>query len=74
MDKYHKRITFPNGYTASVVSHKDSYGGGEGLFEIAVMVGGEIVYDTPVTDDVLGWLTPDDVTRVLKEIEALPPR
>jgi hypothetical protein len=34
----------------------------------------ELVYDTPVTNDVEGHLTPDDVTRLMKEVEALPPR
>jgi hypothetical protein len=34
----------------------------------------QLVYDTPVTNDVEGHLTPDDVTRLMKQVEALPPR
>ena len=39
-----------------------SYGGDEGLWEVALMgPAGNIRYDTPVTDDVLGYLTDDEV-------------
>lgn len=68
------RIGFPNGYGASVVRGEFSHGGRDGLYELAVTAGNEIVYDTPITDDVLGHLTPDDVTKVLGQIEALPAR
>jgi len=67
---------FPNGYGASVVQGMGSYGNEDGLFELAVAKGIEgawsICYDTPVTDDVEGYLTPDVVTRLLEKIEALP--
>lgn len=65
---------FSNGYSASVVCHSFSYGGNDGLYELAVMVNGSIVYDTPITNDVLGWLTMDDVIDVLKDIKELPTR
>lgn len=65
------RVSFPNGYGASIVCHDHSYGGDQGLFELAVLRGNEIVYDTPVTSDVLGWLNPGDVEGVLAQIEAL---
>ena len=63
---------FPNGYTASVIIGPYSYGGDEGLYELAVMHGGELCYLTPVTDDVVGHLTPEQVTELLAKIEALP--
>ena len=68
------RLTFPNGYTASVVRGSNTYGGPDGLYELAVIHDGNIVYDTPVTSDVLGWLTEGDVTERLNEISFLPPR
>lgn len=70
----HLMVTFPNGYQASIVRGQYTYGGDEGLFEIAVMLDGEIVYDTSVTDDVIGWLNDKDVIDVCKRIAALPPR
>jgi len=66
------RCTFPNGYTVSVVRHRYSYGGDAGLYELAVIRKGRIVYDTPVTDDVLGHLTEDAVTSIMKEVQELP--
>lgn len=68
------RLNFPNGYTASVVQGTGTYGAEAGLYELAVMYDGKLVYDTPVTDDVLGWLTEGDVTERLNEVAALPRR
>lgn len=71
-DGYQKRYTFKNGYSASVVSHKYSYGGSEGLWEVAVLnANGDICYDTPITSDVIGYLTEDEVEEVLRKIEKL---
>ena len=66
--------TFENGYQASVVCHSFSYGGDNGLYEIAVMVDDVIVYDTPVANDNLGHLTMDNVIDVLRDIKELPIR
>jgi hypothetical protein len=67
------RVFFPNGYGASVVKSEYSYGGRDGLYELAVIneTTGEITYDTPITNDVEGYLTPEDVTNLLERIEAL---
>lgn len=69
------RYVFPNGYGVSVIRGLGSYGNERGLYELAVCVGPNqhLCYDTPITDDVLGYLTEDDVTRLLGEVEALPP-
>jgi hypothetical protein len=70
------RYRFPNGYGASVIrGGMAAYGG----LELAVIKyeneGPEwsLCYDTPVTDDVLGYLDDDDVQRHLQEILDLPP-
>jgi hypothetical protein len=66
------RIHFENGYGASVVKHEYSYGGTKGLYELAVLNNdGDLSYDTPITDDVIGWLRPQDVTEVLIKIQQL---
>jgi hypothetical protein len=67
------RIEFSNGYGASIVKGPYTYGGRDGLFELAVINAetGEINYDTPITDDVVGYLTEDGVSALLAEIELL---
>jgi hypothetical protein len=66
------RMIFDNGYGVSVVSHTYSYGGKDGLFEVAVLdKDGNLTYDTPVTNDVIGYLKPDDVTDVMKQVQEL---
>lgn len=66
-------FTAPNGYGASIVKHSFSYGGKNGLWELAVLLGDAICYDTPITDDVLGHLTEEEVNDTLKQIADLPP-
>ena len=66
------RMYFDNGYGVSVVSHTYSYGGKDGLFEVAVLgKDGNLTYDTPVTNDVIGYLTEEDVTDVMKQVQEL---
>jgi hypothetical protein len=67
------RITFDNGYGASVVKGEHTYGGRDGLYELAVISpNGQLDYTTPITDDVIGYLRPEDVTDVLIKIQQLP--
>ena len=70
---YEKRISFENGYGASIICKPVSYGGDAKMFEIAVLKFGEICYDTPVSYDVEGYLDFKDVIEVLHEIRELPP-
>ena len=66
-----KRYKFPNGYGASVICHKGSYGGHLGLWELAVELHGIIVYDTAICADVIGHLKTEEVNRELKAIKEL---
>ena len=66
------RIKFENGYGASVVKTDYTYGGDKGLYELAVLDSeGNLTYATSVTDDVIGYLRPEDVTDVLAKIQQL---
>jgi hypothetical protein len=66
------RIQFENGYGASVVKTDYTYGGDKGLYELAVLDSdGNLTYATSVTDDVIGYLRPEDVTDVMAKIQQL---
>lgn len=72
-----KLYRFDNGYGASVVRHGFSYGSTKGLWLLAVIRFKDdsdhfwIEYETPITSDVIGHLTEDDVDDILNKIEAL---
>lgn len=71
MNDYKKVYTFPNGYGASVVCNSMSYGNKDGLFEVAILKGDDICYDTPLTNDVIGFLDFHGVADILDKIKAL---
>ena len=63
---------FKNGYGASVVMHDYSYGGKNGLWELAVLDSDDnLCYHTPVTQDVIGYLNDTQLQSYLKEISEL---
>jgi len=66
------RYSFENGYGASVIQHDHSYGNKDGKWEIAVLDNqGDLCYDTPITEDVLGHLSFGDVEDTLGRISRL---
>ncbi|WP_296813842.1 hypothetical protein [uncultured Megasphaera sp.] len=64
-------FSFENGYGASVIRGPLTYGGADGLYELAVIYQGEITSTTEVTADVEGWLDKNAVAGLLEKIEAL---
>lgn len=78
-DSYSHRFKFENNYGASVIKHYGSYGFEEDLFELAVTrynpsnpnSFGDLCYDTPITNDVIGFLTNDEVLKLLEKIKNL---
>ena len=71
MNGIQKVYKFPNGYGASVIKHKGSYGYQKGLWELAVLHNGKLCYDTEITDDVIGHLNDPEVDRLLRMIKEL---
>lgn len=72
-------VTFTNGWGASIVKGPYTYGGPEGLYELAVLAFNDendydISYTSGITNDVEGYLTPEDVEALLVRIAELPRR
>jgi hypothetical protein len=64
------QLYFENGWGVSVVKHDFSYGGKNGLYELAVLFDNEIHYDNPVAQgDVVGYLREEDVTDAMLVIQ-----
>jgi len=65
-------IQFDNGYGASVIKNKFSYGGSVGFYELGVIKDDELHYDNPVANgDVVGWLEEEEVSKLLIKIQNL---
>ena len=66
---------FENGYGASVIKGYGTYGNDSGLYELAVLKitedGWDLCYDSGITQDVEGYLSPEAVTIYLRRIKAL---
>ena len=64
-------FNFNNGYGASVITGSIAYCNEKKPFELAVLKNGKICYDTPITDDVISYLTSNEVYELLDRIEQL---
>jgi hypothetical protein len=68
-DNYQARMTFENGYGVSVLCGSMFYSNGVDSYELAVLYDDEINYDSGLTDDVLGYISAEEVTRVMSELQ-----
>lgn len=71
-----KVYRFANGFGASVVQGPFSYGGKDGLWELGVIrfedeANWDLTYDTPITSDVIGYQTGEEIGELLARIESL---
>lgn len=65
-------VKFDNGWGASVVQHQYSYGGRDGLYELAVLDSDDnLSYVTDITDDVIGSRTESEIRTLLLRIANL---
>ena len=68
---------FDNGYGASVISGGYAYSDLDHPYELAVIKfddedgGFDLVYDTPIGEDVIGYLDANEVNEILKQIKHL---
>ena len=66
------KMKFENGWGVSVIKSKWSYGGDEGLYEMAVLdKDGYISYNSGVIADVAGYLTEEMVTEFMRKVQEL---
>ena len=67
-------LFFPNGYGIAVVRNACSLTTAN-TWEIAILKGTEsyydLCYDTPITDDVIGYCSEEKVSNIMKQIQDL---
>ena len=72
LDGVKSTFHFDNGYGVSVVRHRFSYGNKLGLYELAILdKNNDLVYNTPITNDVLGYLNEDEVSNTMIKVQRL---
>lgn len=66
------RITFPdNPYGASIIKRVGSCGMETDDWELGVTYDGHLYYDSPITADVIGWLSEEELIDILAKIRNL---
>lgn len=63
--------TFENGYGVSVLFGNCFYSNGKNSYELAILLNGELCYNTEITGDVLGYLSKDEVSEVMLKVAML---
>lgn len=66
----HAVLEFDNGYGVSVLLGDLFYSNGVDTYEVAVLANDYICYDTPITDDVVGYITEDEVTEIMEKLQS----
>lgn len=64
---------FPNGWGLSVINGDFAYSY-PGTYEVAILNNNVIDYSTEITDDVLGYQTPEEITEIMKELQGMKPK
>lgn len=64
-------LTFDNGYGISVITGKGAYCNADFPYEAAVLFEGNITYDTYITSDVIGYLTSENISKLMILIQEL---
>lgn len=80
MGGFQARMDFENGFGVSVVCGLHLYSTPRAnlyaasmyeAYEVAIMEDGHLTYDTPITDDVIGYASPEEVTSIMERVQNL---
>tara|TARA_R100001510_G_scaffold1129_1_gene888 strand:- start:222 stop:707 length:486 start_codon:yes stop_codon:yes gene_type:complete len=72
LDRYARAtVNFTNGYYISIINGMYSQGDVD-EYEIALLNRDGICYDTPLADDVVGFLTMEDIEQFVRDVSKLP--
>lgn len=66
-------LEFNNGYGVSVINGKYAFTDNDDQYELAVLLDGNICYDSSITNDVVGRLSKEGVTDLMEAVQELKP-
>lgn len=64
------KMNFENGYGISVIFGSMFYSNGIDTYEVGILKDGILCYATPITDDVIGYITADEVTDIMRKFKS----
>lgn len=67
---HHARINFDNGYGVSVLSGGEFFRTANNTYEVGILKDDYLCYSTPITDDVLNYQTPEQITEIMKKLQS----
>ena len=65
------KLTFSNNYGVSIICGSKYYSNGVDTYELAVLYGDDITYNTGITSDVMGYQTCGQITDIMKQVQEL---
>jgi len=63
-------MNFDNGYGASVINGYGAYCNDD-TYEVAVLFEDKLCYSTPITNDVIGYQSEEEVSEIMKQVQQL---
>lgn len=67
---HHARMDFDNGYGVSVLHGGKYFYTEDNTYEVGILKDSHLCYTTPITNDVLGWQTPEQVTEIMEKLQS----
>ena len=65
----HAVMEFENGYGVSVIFGEQFYSNGIDTYEVAVLKDGVLCYKTYITDNVVAYITEEEVTEIMRKVQ-----
>ena len=62
-------IRFENGYGVSVLLGRCFHSNGVDTYELGVLYDEDLTYNTDIADDVLGYMTEEEVTEIMIKVQ-----
>lgn len=62
-------LNFDNGYGVSVIFGTSFYSNGKDTYEVGILMDGELTSDNPFGEQVIGWQTKDEVTKIMRKLQ-----